>query len=86
MFALGCIQALQCNENTCPTGITTHEPKLQKGLDPTVKSTRVANYANSMRDEVELIAHSCGVLDPHRSVLSTRLSSTSQAGRRNWTS
>jgi glutamate synthase domain-containing protein 2 len=65
MFALGCIQALQCNENTCPTGITTHNPKLQKGLDPTIKSTRVANYANSMRDEVELIAHSCGVLDPH---------------------
>ena len=65
MFALGCIQALQCNENTCPTGVTTHNPKLQKGLDPTVKATRVANYANSMREEVELIAHSCGVLDPH---------------------
>ena len=64
MFALGCIQALQCNENTCPTGITTHNPKLQKGLDPTVKSTRVANYATSMHEEVRLIAHSCGVLDP----------------------
>ena len=33
MFALGCIQALQCNKNTCPTGITTHDPKLQRGLD-----------------------------------------------------
>jgi glutamate synthase domain-containing protein 2 len=65
MFALGCIQALQCNQNTCPTGITTHNPKLQKGLDPSLKSTRVANYAQSMREEVELIAHSCGVLDPH---------------------
>ena len=65
MFALGCIQALQCNENTCPTGITTHNPRLQKGLDPTVKSTRVANYATSMHEEVRLIAHSCGVLDPH---------------------
>jgi len=65
MFALGCIQALQCNENTCPTGITTHDPKLQKGLDPTVKANRVANYATSMREEVELIAHSCGVLEPH---------------------
>ena len=65
MFALGCIQALQCNDNTCPTGITTHNPRLQKGLDPTVKSTRVANYATSMHEEVRLIAHSCGVLDPH---------------------
>jgi glutamate synthase domain-containing protein 2 len=64
MFSLGCIQALQCNENTCPTGITTHDPKLQKGLDPTIKADRVANYAISMREEVELIAHSCGVLDP----------------------
>ena len=32
MFALGCIQALQCNKNTCPTGITTHDADLQKGL------------------------------------------------------
>lgn len=32
MFALGCIQALQCNKNTCPTGITTHNPQLQHGL------------------------------------------------------
>ena len=33
MFAIGCIQALQCNKNTCPTGITTHDKKLQRGLD-----------------------------------------------------
>ena len=64
MFALGCIQALQCNENTCPTGITTHDPRLQKGLDPTVKANRVANYAISMHEEIELIAHSSGVLEP----------------------
>lgn len=64
MFSLGCIQALQCNENTCPTGITTHDPKLQKGLNPTLKATRVANYADSMNEEVALIAHSCGILDP----------------------
>ena len=37
MFALGCIQALQCNKNTCPTGITTHNKKLQRGLVPTDK-------------------------------------------------
>ena len=39
-------------------------PTLQKGLDPAVKARRVANYAISMREEVELIAHSCGVLNP----------------------
>ena len=47
-----------------PTGITTHDPKLRKGLDPAVRADRVANYAISMREEVELIVHSCGVLNP----------------------
>jgi glutamate synthase domain-containing protein 2 len=41
MFALGCIQALQCNKNTCPTGVTTHDKRLQRGLDPTDKAERV---------------------------------------------
>jgi glutamate synthase domain-containing protein 2 len=64
MFALGCIQALQCNRNTCPTGITTHNPKLQKGLVPEDKSLRVRNYARSVVHEVGVIAHSCGVREP----------------------
>ena len=63
MFALGCIQALQCNKNTCPTGITTHNPKLQFGLDPHNKAERVAWYAKNMRKEIGIIAHSCGVDD-----------------------
>ena len=61
MFALGCIQALQCNKNTCPTGITTHNKRLQRGLDPTDKAQRVAQYAKSIEKEVNVIAHSCGV-------------------------
>lgn len=64
MFALGCIQALQCNKNTCPTGITTHNLKMQKGLDPQSKSVRVTNYVNNMVKEVGIIAHSCGVKSP----------------------
>jgi glutamate synthase domain-containing protein 2 len=64
MFALGCIQAMQCNRNTCPTGVTTHDPKLQKGLDPTGKAVRVRNYAENMAKEVAMIAHSCGVPEP----------------------
>jgi glutamate synthase domain-containing protein 2 len=64
MFALGCIQALQCNKNTCPTGITTHNPKLQRGLDPKDMAERVKNYAQSMHKELGLIAHSCGVGEP----------------------
>jgi glutamate synthase domain-containing protein 2 len=66
MFALGCIQAMQCNKNTCPTGITTHDPDLQKGLDPTDKSVRVAQFARSIEKEVNMIAHSCGVPEARR--------------------
>ena len=61
LFSLGCIQALQCNKNTCPTGITTHNKRLQRGLNIDDKSTRVSNYANNMQKEVEIIAHCCGV-------------------------
>ncbi len=64
MFSLGCIQAMKCNRNTCPTGITTHSPHLQKGLDPTEKSVRVANYCKDLVHEVEVLAHSCGVSEP----------------------
>ncbi|WP_462156955.1 FMN-binding glutamate synthase family protein [Pseudoalteromonas sp. GB56] len=61
MFSLGCIQALQCNKDTCPTGITTHNPKLMKGLDVVDKTQRVANYNKYIHYGVGLIAHSCGV-------------------------
>ncbi len=64
MFALGCIQALQCNKDTCPTGITTHNKKLQRGLNPRLKSVRVANYVKNIVHEVGMIAHSCGVNHP----------------------
>jgi len=66
MFALGCIQAMKCNRNTCPTGITTHDKRLQRGLDPADKAVRVANYAMNMRKEVATISHSCGVPEPRR--------------------
>ena len=61
MFAIGCIQALQCNKNTCPTGITTHNKKLQKGLVVESKLERVAYFAKNMAKEVGVIANSCGV-------------------------
>jgi glutamate synthase domain-containing protein 2 len=66
MFALGCIQALQCNKNTCPTGITTHKADLQRGLVPADKAVRVENFANKMNYGVGLIAHSCGVPQPRK--------------------
>jgi len=64
MFSLGCIQALQCNKNTCPTGITTHNKRLQKGLNVESKAERVKNYATNMVHEIGVISHSCGVNEP----------------------
>ncbi len=66
MFALGCIQAMKCNKNTCPTGITTHDPSLQRGLDPADKSVKVASFVKQMRKEVGVIAHSVGVKNPRQ--------------------
>ena len=66
MFALGCIQALQCNKNSCPTGITTNNPSLQKGLVVSDKAERVKNYCHNMNYEVGVIAHACGVEEPRR--------------------
>jgi len=61
MFALGCIQSLQCHEDTCPTGVTTHNKRLQRGLVVEDKATRVANYARCVNSEVDKLAHSCGL-------------------------
>ena len=44
LFSLGCIQALKCHTNKCPTGITTQKPELTWGLDPASKHVRVANF------------------------------------------
>ena len=57
MFSLGCIQALRCHLNTCPT---THNKRLQRGLVVEEKYLRVANYALNMNREIDMIAHSCG--------------------------
>jgi glutamate synthase domain-containing protein 2 len=64
MFSLGCIQAMKCGSGSCPTGVTASDPRLIRGLDPADKAVRVARYARRVIEEVEIIAHSCGVTDP----------------------
>jgi glutamate synthase domain-containing protein 2 len=57
MMALGCIQALECNKNTCPTGVATQDPYFMKGLDVTDKKQRVASYhKNTVDSFVELLS------------------------------
>jgi glutamate synthase domain-containing protein 2 len=56
MMALGCIQALECNKNTCPTGVATQDPYFMKGLVVEDKKVRVANYhKNTVESFVELM-------------------------------
>ncbi|MGF1544818.1 MAG: FMN-binding glutamate synthase family protein [Parvularculaceae bacterium] len=61
MFSLGCIQAMRCHTNDCPSGVATHKARLQRGLDPALKAESVARYVERVRKDVAVIAHSCGV-------------------------
>ncbi|MDX5428314.1 MAG: FMN-binding glutamate synthase family protein [Bacteroidota bacterium] len=57
MLSLGCIQALECNQNTCPTGVATQNPKLVKGLVVEDKSPRVHNFhKNTIHAMLDLLS------------------------------
>lgn len=72
-------QALRRNRNTRPTGITTHDPRLQRGLIPAAKAERVAHYQRNMTREVGVLAHACGVREP-RELNRTHLPSGGRGG------
>jgi glutamate synthase domain-containing protein 2 len=64
MLAIGCIQAQKCHLDTCPTGVATQDRWLAHGLDPTLKSVRVANYIKTLRRDLMKVAEACGVEHP----------------------
>lgn len=63
MLAIGCIQAQKCHNGHCPTGVATQNAWLVRGLDPTDKSVRLANYLIGFRYDLLRLAHACG--HPH---------------------
>ncbi len=63
MISIGCIQAQRCHTGHCPSGVATQNRWLIRGVDPTLKSARLANYVCSLRKEMLQIAHACG--EPH---------------------
>lgn len=66
MMALGCIQALECHSNNCPTGVATQNEKLANGLVVTDKAERVYNFhEKTVHAFVELIA-AAGLESPHQ--------------------
>ena len=64
LLAIGCIQAQRCHTNHCPTGIATQSPWLSRGLDPSLKSVRLANYIVTLRKDLIALTHACGVTHP----------------------
>ena len=77
MMALGCIQALECNTNRCPTGIATQDPRLTKGLVVANKNIRIANYHyETVKSACELMG-AAGIAHPdhiHRAHINRRVS------------
>ncbi len=64
MLAVGCIQAQKCHTGHCPTGVATQNRWLTRGLDPTDKGARVANYIDALRYDLLRLAHAAGVDHP----------------------
>jgi glutamate synthase domain-containing protein 2 len=81
MIALGCIQALECNTNTCPTGVATQNEALMKGLVVEDKQTRVANYHKKVVSNAVELMCAAGINHPdnvgrhvvHRRVDATKI-------------
>lgn len=67
MLSIGCIQAQNCQTGHCPAGVATQSKWLMRGLDPTDKAARLANYMVTWRKEVMWLCHACGV--PHPGLL-----------------
>ena len=64
MLAIGCIQAQICQTGKCPTGVATQNKWLMRGLDPTDKSARLANYIVMLRKEIVQLCRACGYRHP----------------------
>jgi len=64
MLAIGCIQAQICQTGKCPTGVATQKKWLMRGLDPTDKAARLANYLVTLRKEILQLCNACGYEHP----------------------
>lgn len=63
MLAVGCIQAQRCHTGNCPTGVATQQARLERGLVPSDKAPRTANYVATLRHELVRLSRACG--EPH---------------------
>jgi len=61
MFSIGCIQARECNKDTCPVGVATQDKDLEKGLVVEDKFERVARFHKRTLDSVKEMLGSMGL-------------------------
>lgn len=64
MISIGCVQAQKCHDDHCPTGVATQNRWLTRGLDPTDKSVRLANYVAALRHELIRLSNAMGASHP----------------------
>lgn len=64
MLSIGCVQAQKCHDDHCPTGVATQNRWLTRGLDPTDKAVRFANYVAALRHELIRLSNAMGVEHP----------------------
>jgi glutamate synthase (ferredoxin) len=85
LLSVGCIQALRCHTNHCPTGLATQNRWLARGVNPTLKSARLANYVMTLRKELTALSRACGAAHPsqvhprHLEILDDRFGSATVA-------
>ena len=64
LFSLGCIQALRCHTNECPTGVATQSVWRQRGLVLEEKRVRVSNFALTLQDDLMTVTRSLSLNSP----------------------
>lgn len=64
MFALGCIQALNCHTGRCPSGVATQDPRRGNKLDVPLKSERVYNFHKNTLDALQNLLEASGLKHP----------------------
>ncbi|WP_212723065.1 glutamate synthase-related protein [Nocardioides jishulii] len=64
MLSIGCIQAQKCHTDHCPVGVATQNPRYTRGLDPTSKTQRLANYVLALRRDLLKVSEAVGVVHP----------------------
>ncbi len=64
MLSIGCIQAMKCHTDHCPSGVATHNRWLQRGVVPEVNADRLVGYFDAFRGEVQAVTYAAGYAHP----------------------